>query len=144
MSRNDPPSSLLLLLRATASAKDVGEIEALEINRHTLRSSTSAAGLRTISALLRARISLGRRRIDVVRVVADLVVHLTLLRIGQNIIRFGDLLELLFRPLVAGIDVRMVFARKFAERLPNLFGRGGLLHAQKLVVVLFSSCWHYQ
>ena len=41
---------------------------------------------------------------------------------------------------VVGIYVRMVLARKLAECLANLIGRGGLLHAERAVIIFGLGC----
>src|SRR5207249_2488876 len=108
-------------------------IEAAEIEGHFLGPAAATAGRRTAEASgaksAAACVSLSRRRIDVVRVVAELVVDLAFLRIAEDVVRFRDLLEFFFRCLVAGIDVGMVFARQLAKSLTNLVGGGGLFYA---------------
>src|SRR5262249_6290520 len=69
------------------------------------------------------------RGIYVVRVKTDLIVDLALLGVAENVVGFGDLFELLFGLLITRIDVGMIFARKFAECLPDVIRRGVLLHA---------------
>ena len=76
------------LLPRMAAALKSGEVEAVEVDR-------SAAA----RALL-ARIGLGLRRVDLVGVEAELVVHLALLLVAQNVVGLGDLLELLLGLLV--------------------------------------------
>src|SRR5205823_2611502 len=88
-----------------------------------------------------ARVSLGCGGIDVVRIKAELVVNLALLRIAEDIVGFGDLLEFFFCGFVAGIDVRMIFARKFAESLADLLLRGRFFHAERAVIILGGG-WH--
>src|SRR5262249_23823695 len=80
-------------------------------------------------------IGLCRRGIDVVGVETNLIVDLALLGIAENVIGLGDLLESLFCFLVAGIDVGMILARKFAESFANLVRRGVLLDAQRCVII---------
>src|SRR6185369_12338635 len=82
-----------------------------------------------------ARVGLGCRRIDVVRVKSQLVVNLALLGIAQDVVRFRDGLELLLGRLVPGIKVRMIFPRELAERLANFFRRRALLYSQLSVIV---------
>ena len=129
----------------TASAspfKQIGKIKSAEID--VARSSWLATASRkasTKSARPRprlsaaARVSVRRRRIDVVRVKPQLVVNLPLLRIAENVIRFGKRLELFFRGFVARIDVRMILTRQFAERLANVVDRRRLLHAKYAVII---------
>jgi hypothetical protein len=67
--------------------------------------------------------------------VSELVVLLTLGRVAQDLVRFGDLLELRLGRLIVGVDVRMVFPGQAAIGLLDLFLRGALADAQGLVVV---------
>src|SRR6202022_4422122 len=80
--------------------------------------------------------SLRRSRIDVVRVEAKLVVDLPLLVVAQNIVRLGDLLELLLSLLVSRVHIRVVLARSLPERLANLI-RGRCLLDAKYAVIVF-------
>src|SRR3981189_1867831 len=80
--------------------------------------------------------SLRRRRIDVVRVEAKLVINLPLLLVAQNIVGFRDLLELLLRLLVPRIHVRVILARSLAKLLANLVRGRRLLYTQCAVVIL--------
>ena len=136
MSRN-AAAAPLLRLRA-AGFEQVGKIEAAEIERNSLAAALSA-GTASESASAEssagARVGLGRRRIDVVRVVAELVVDLALLGIAEDVVGFREQLEFFFRRLVAGIDVGMVLARQLAKRLTNLLGGGGFLHPERFVIV---------
>ena len=145
-----PPLPVLLDFRLRPAAfEQVGEIEAAEIKICALTAralgcppgNPPESGRRPSGAAARAGIGIGRRGIDVVRVKPKLVVNLPLLGIAQNIVGLGERLELLLRALVAGIDVGMVLARKFAERFANVLGRGGLLYAKGGVVV-FGLCCH--
>ena len=54
----------------------------------------------------------------------------------------GKFLELLFRLFVIGIDVRMVFARKFSERLADLLRGGVFLQTQNAVIVFLLCACH--
>src|ERR1700722_6427302 len=58
-------------------------------------------------------------RIDLIGVVAQRIVNLTLLLVAQNIVGLGDCLEPFFRLFVTGIHVRMVLARELAEGLAD-------------------------
>ena len=69
-----------------------------------------------------AGISFRRGGIDVVRVETKLIVNFAFLGVAENVVRFRDRLEFFFGRLVPGIYVRMVLARKLAERLANLIG----------------------
>ena len=124
----------------------VGEVEAAEIEVCARRASTRRSSRESCAGAGRAAsgpgICLGRCGIDVVGVKADLVVNLALLGIAQDFVSFGQRLELLFRGLVPGIDVGMILARKLAEGLADIVRRGGLLHAQDLVIVFFRGGGH--
>src|SRR5580658_8036857 len=73
---------------------------------------------------------------------AELIVHLALLRIRKDVVGFLHLLEFFFRGFVAGIQVRMIFARKLPVSLANflLYSLPG--NAEKFVVILLGSCGH--
>src|SRR5262249_55957909 len=130
---------------AAACRTTFGEIEAAEVKGNVLRGGAAApawcAAKSTSAKAAAAGVGLGRRGIDVVGVVAELVVYLPLFGIAQNVIGLGDFFELLLRLLVARIDVRMILARKLAEGLANVFRRGGLLHPEGAVII-FSCCSH--
>jgi hypothetical protein len=51
---------------------------------------------------------------------ADLIVHLALFGIAQNVIRFLHVLEAVFGGLVAGVEVGVVLAREFPVGLPDV------------------------
>ena len=70
-------------------------------------------------------------------VVPVLVVGCALLRIAQRLVSFADLLELLFRRLVAGVFVRVKFDGHLAISLLDLLFAGSLLSFQDLVVIAF-------
>ena len=131
---------------ALGAFEHVGEVEAAEIEVCTaLPPPPDWSARETLTPVLRraasgAGISVGGCGIDVVGVKTDLVVDLPLLGIAQNIVGFRERLELFFRSLVAGIDVRMVFTRQFTERLADIVRRGGILHAENFVIV-FSWWW---
>ena len=64
-----------------------------------------------------------RRRLKPARLVpirSQLVVFPALLGVAQDLIRFVELLEFFFRDRLVLVDVGMVFARQFAERLFDL------------------------
>jgi hypothetical protein len=90
-----------------------------------------------------ARVGLRRRWIDVVGVEAELVVNLPLLGIAEDVVGLGKSLELLFGTFIAGIDVRMVLARKFAERFADVVGGRGLLYAENAVIILVGGRGHF-
>ena len=123
------------------------KVKAFEIER---RSTLPRPGARASAAKTRAtrrpaatRIGLGRGRVDVVRVEPNLVIDLALLVLAQDVVRFGDFLELLLRLLVPGIYVRVIFTRKFAKRLANLIAGRRLLHAKRAVIVFRLLCHEY-
>ena len=76
------------------------------------------------------------RRHSVFRIEAVLIVHLFLLRLAQNVVGFLDFLEAVLGGLVAGIQVRMMFAREFAVGLADLIRTRGALHSEGLIVVV--------
>src|SRR5947209_8176131 len=80
--------------RATAAAalKHVAEVEAAEVEAggRAAARTLATAGKATTGA--GARVGLGRRRINIVAVVAELVVNLALLRIAQHVVGFRDVL----------------------------------------------------
>ena len=107
-----------------------GEVEAAKVNGRT-----AAAGLL-------AGIGLGRSGVDLVGVEANLVVHLALLLVAENVVGFRDFLELLLGLFVARIDVGMIFAREFAEGLADVIRSGRLLDAEQCVIVFVLRCGH--
>ena len=100
---------------ATASSK----IESPEIEMH-------------LSALARPRHAARARRLK-----AELIVHLAFLGVGQNVVGFLHLLEFFFRGFVAGIQIRVIFARKFPVGRTDFLLRRLARDAQKFVVILF-------
>src|SRR5581483_1506747 len=68
------------------------------------------------------------------------VILLALLGVGKNVVGLGDLLEPLFRFLVAGVAVGVVLARQPAVGLLYLGLRGVLANPEDFVVV--GSCGH--
>ena len=58
---------------------------------------------------------------------------LALLRIAQQIVGAGDFLELLFRRLVTGVEIRMQLLRKRAIGLLDVGGRSRWGNAENLV-----------
>ena len=131
-----------LALPASGIFEHIGKVEAAEIEVRGLPAATPGCRLETPNPPGPARAAAGpsvgisRRGIDVVGVKPDLIVNLALLGIAQDIVGFGQRLELLFRNLVAGIDVGMILARELAKGLANIVRRGRLLHAENFVVVL--------
>src|ERR1035437_61389 len=102
---------------------ETGEVKAAEVYR-------------TAVSLSRASIGLGRSRVDLVGVEAQLVVDLALLLIAQHVVGLGDFLELLLGPLVVGVHVWVIAPRSLAEGLPDLLRRRRLLHAERAVIIL--------
>src|ERR1700728_1433861 len=129
------------------SIRQIRKVESSEIKGNALsagsaarKSPGSASGKSACSSA--ARIGLGRRRIDIVRIESDLGVDFALLGIAEDIVRLGERLKLLLGGLIPRIHVRMVFPRQLAKRLANLLRRRGLLHAQNLVIIFFGSRSH--
>src|ERR1035437_6649714 len=104
-------------------ALKAGKVKAAEVHRTAVSSALP-------------RISLGRRRVDLVGVEAHLVVDLALPLVAQNVVGLGDLLELLLGPLVAGVHVRVIPPCSLAESLAYLLRGSRLLHAKRAVIVL--------
>ena len=102
----------------------------------TRRASGKAAGTAAASVGLR------RRRIDVVGIEADLIVNLALLGIAENVVCLGERFKFLLGRLVPRINVRMVLAGQLAKRLTNVFGGGGLFHAEDFVIIFFGCSGH--
>src|SRR5690606_26237151 len=73
---------------------------------------------------------------------AELIVLLPLLRVGEDRIRLPDLLEALRRTRVVPVRVRMVLLGELAIRPLDLLGRSALRHAQDLIVILARRRWH--
>src|SRR5712671_1051173 len=128
----------------------VGKIESSEVELRALTASRSVsatwepAGRIAAGPATGPRIGFRRGGIDIVRVEADLVVDLAFLGIAQNVVGFGQGLELLLGPFVPGIHVRMILPRQLAERLTDFLRRGAFLHAQNLVVVLLGGSCHVE
>src|ERR1700722_11756792 len=136
---------------AAASFEQVGKIEAAKIKICALISAT-AAGLSAAwetgripssSSSSGASIGVGCSWIDVVGIKPELIVYLPLFGIAQNVVGLGQRLELFFSPLVAGIYIRMVFARQLTKRLTNLLRRRGLLDPKDFVIIFFGCRGHY-
>jgi hypothetical protein len=71
---------------------------------------------------------------------AELVVPCLLVIVDQDLVRFGDLLELLLCCLdVVLVHVGMVLHRELSVGLLDLVLRGPSLHAEYLIVVPFLS-----
>src|SRR5579883_613880 len=83
--------------------------------------------------------SLCRRRVNLVRIEAKLVVNLALFLVAENVIGLRDFLELLLGLFISRIHIRMVFSRKFAEGLADFVRSGRLLYAQNCIII-FALC----
>jgi hypothetical protein len=121
----------------------VGKIKAAEIELAAMRagacrlaSGKTATTGKSPGISAGSGIGLGRGSINVVGIEADLIVDFSFLGIAEDVVGFGDGLELLLRGLVSRIDVRMIFAGKFTERLADVVSRGRLLYSEDFVVVL--------
>ena len=74
-------------------------------------------------------------RVSLQALVAHLVVPLALLRIVQDVVRLGRLLETDLGLGIPGVPVRVVFQGHLVVGLADLFGSGAPLEAQDVVVV---------
>src|SRR5882724_420035 len=131
---------------APGTFEHVGKVEAAKVEVDTLcpagpGSWEALAGCATRAASSPG-IGLGCGGVDVVGVKTDLIVNLAFLGIAQNVVGFGQDLELFFRGLVAGIDVGVILAGQLAKGFADFVRRGGLVYTQNFVVVLFSSVGH--
>src|SRR5208283_4307871 len=109
----------------TRALREVIEVEAAEIERYFLSVGSGSTRARATSkpacALATAApVGLGRRRIDIIGVEAELVVDLSLLGIAEDVVGFGERLELLLGSLVAWVYVGMILARQLAKRFADL------------------------
>ena len=107
---------------ASAGAAGFGKIEPAEVKGDALRAPTSRerTGAETACAKASAaRISFGGGRVNVVRIKAELVIDLALLRIAENVIGLGNLFEFVLG-FVAGIHVRMVFSGELTKSFADL------------------------
>jgi hypothetical protein len=68
------------------------------------------------------------------------VVELALLSVGENVVGFLQLLEALFRRLVAGVEVGVMLARELAIRRLDVAIARAAPDAQHLVVVSRLDC----
>src|SRR5437870_11437753 len=131
---------------APSSFEQIGEIEPSEVEVRALTAGSGlAVGKPSESAgtgWTSTRISLSRRRINIVGVEPELVVNLALLRIAEYVVSFGEGLKFFFGSFVSGIDVRMIFARKLAECLADVLGGGGLFYAEDFVIVFLGGGCH--
>jgi hypothetical protein len=118
------------LAGAASGGGEVGEVKASEVEGDLLGVAARAAGRgrgEGIACGVLAACGGGRGGgVDGVGVEAELVEDLALFVVGEDVVGFGDLLELFFGLLVAGVDVGVVLARELAEGLADLV-RGGVL-----------------
>src|SRR5208282_1478356 len=110
-------------------APEVGKVESVKIDLWRHRAARFGSGRSRVAS----RITPGR---NVVRVEPVLIVDLALLFVPQDIVGFLDILELLFRRFVVGIEIRMILARQVPVRLADLLGLGLAIHPERFVVVL--------
>src|SRR6185503_14637546 len=128
----------------TRAFEHVSEIEAAEVEASRPCPSSRLLSTRespetTGSGRAATGISLGGCGIDVVGIEAQLVVDLPLFGIAENVVGFGNSLKSFLCSFVSGIDVRMIFPRKLAERLADVVRRGRLLYSEDFVIVLLAS-----
>jgi len=69
------------------------------------------------------------------RRVAELIVLGALLRVGEDLIGFGNFLELLLRLLVAGVAVRVMLERELPISFFNLVFAGVAINTEQFVIV---------
>src|SRR5581483_8625158 len=132
---------------ALRAFEEIREIEAAEIEGDALAAGCSGLSAGNTAKTSRSgwsatSVGLGGCGIDVVGIKAELVVDLALLGIAEDVVRFGDSLEFFFGSFVAGIDVRVIFAREFAEGLADLVRRGVLFYPQNAVIIFLCSWCH--
>lgn len=77
-----------------------------------------------------------QKLLPVLPVGAQLVVELPFFRIFQHFVGFVDFLKFFFGLLVAGVEVRVVFAGQLFVGPGNVLGLGSPLYAQKFVIIL--------
>src|SRR5579872_3908442 len=104
----------------TRTREYVGEIEPAETHVRAAAPAGSASARRTV-----------------LRIVADLVVHLLLLWIAQDVVGFLDLLETILRGFVAGIEIGMMLARKLTVSLADIVRGGVPFHPESFVKIHF-------
>ena len=132
-------------LASTSSFDHIGEVEAAEIELGALGTVSCGLGARageTAGSAPGAGVGFRGGGIDVVGIEPDLVVDLALLRIAQYVVGLRQGLEFLFGCFIAGVDIGMILARKFAECLADVLGRGRLLDPEDFVIVLLGSGGH--
>ena len=75
--------------------------------------------------------------IAVLGIEAELIVHLALLGVAQNVVGFLDIFKALFRRFVARIQIGMILARQTPVRLADSSSEASARHSQRFVIVLF-------
>ncbi len=109
---------------ASATAKELAEKIAKAACAGTFASRTAkieSAEVEVHRGFVIASAALRRGpRIKIVAVEAMLVVHLPLLGVGEDVVGFLKLFEFFLGGLIAGIEVRMIFAGEFAESVANV------------------------
>src|SRR5262249_11293024 len=106
--------------RAAFSADKIGEVEAGKVHRLlpcAARGARSGFGVAVISLA---------------------VVHLAFFCIAQDVVSFRDFLEALFRALVAGIYVRMIFTGKPLVGLAYFISAGFPVDTQPVIEIVFA------
>jgi hypothetical protein len=141
-----PPEEVLHPLDATAApggavpeevAEDVSEVEPLHVGRATAPGEARAAApVRRGIAVRPVGLGLLRVEAHLCGVLAEFVVQLALVGIGEDLEGSAHLLELLLGGLVAGVHVRVVLARQLPVRLFDLVLAGAAGDAEQLVEVL--------
>src|SRR6185369_6432903 len=76
-----------------------------------------------------------RRLTEIVAITPELVVYLTLFRVGQYVVGLREMFELFFRSFITGIEVGMIFTRKPAIHLANFFLSRGAFNAERFVII---------
>ncbi len=132
--RGSPPAAGLRRRASSDIAeeglKEFGEAAIAQVTEVELR--TAARGRLVLIAARVLKISSA-----LLPVAAQRVVGLALLRVAQDLVSLGDLLELLLGFFLLGrVDVGMPLAGKLAIRRLDLFSGRALGHAERLVVVL--------
>ena len=69
-----------------------------------------------------------------------LIIELALFRVFQHLVGFIDFLELFLGLLVAGVEVRVIFAGQPLVGPRNLLGSGRAVHLEELVIIFVGYC----
>ncbi len=94
------------------------------------------------AAVIAARRWTTRAWLEIVAVESVLVIHLSLLRVRQHVVRFLQLLEFLFRAFVPRIKVRMILPRQLTKRRTNILRARLSRNSQQFVKILFCRSSH--